>query len=240
MGKEKNKKNISQPNIILCEGDDTFYFIKGHLEYLQKNEAVFEKFQAFDFGGNKELPTFLSDDLPVKPGYDNITSIIIIRDSEDNFDSAVQEVKSALKKAGLPVPSEPNTIEQDDKIRVAFSLFPSLSNIKQNGTLEDLYIENLVEVGVNSVLDDIYAFLDDLKSKGRSFTWPHKTKLHTYFSVTNDYVTMKVGEATEAGAFDFECAKMNVLKELLKNIAMAKPIFPLAATSAADEAILKL
>jgi len=71
---------------------------------------------------------------------------------------------------------------------------------------------------VEQLLSDIYHFLEDLKSKGRTFKWLHKTKLHTYFSVTDDFVSKKIGQATKAGAFNFECVEMNLFKELLKSI----------------------
>ena len=101
-------------------------------------------------------------------------------------------------------------------------MFPSLSNNRRDGTLEDLYIENLKEKNVEQLLKDINSFLLELKSKGRRFTWFHKTKLHTYFSVTDDYVSKKIGQATIAGAFDFECDEMNMLKSLLKSIVCEK------------------
>ena len=218
MGREKNKKIIIKPNLILCEGEDTTQFIIIYLEYLQKREKYFESFMAFDFGGNDELPVFLSD-IQTYTGFDIAASITIIRDSEDNHSRAVQSIKSALTKSGFPVPQGPNKIARNDKIKAAFALFPSLSQTNRNGTLEDLYIENLVEDGAEYLLNNINYFLDELKSKGRVFNWFHKTRLYTYFSVTDKFVSKKIGQATEAGAFDFECAEMNSLKELLRNIA---------------------
>ncbi|MDR0294627.1 MAG: hypothetical protein LBH91_00305 [Prevotellaceae bacterium] len=219
MGKDKNKKVIDKPHLILCEGEDTTQFMIRFLEYLRKRETGFESFMAFDFGGIKELPIFLSEDLPRKPGYDIAVSMTIVRDAEENHSSAVQSIKSALANSGLPAPSEPNTIVQGDTMKVAFSLFPSLSKDDNSGTLEDLYISNLKEDGVEHLLNDINFFLDALKSKGRNFTWLHKTKLHTYFSVT-DFVSKTIGQATEAGAFNYECNEMNQLKELLRSIAL--------------------
>lgn len=227
MGKGKNKKVIKKPHLLLCEGEDTVQFMIQYLEYLQKNEKDFEDFVAFDFGGNEELPTFLSD-IRYYPGYEMVASMTIIRDSEKDHGRAIREVKSVLAKLGFPVPPGPNAIVHGDKpesivqnvdIKVAFSLFPSLSKNNRNGTLEDLFIENLKEDGIEHILNDINSFLEHLRSKGRKFTWLHKTKLHTYFSVTDDFVAAKIGEAAEWGAFDFECAEMNQLKELLRNIA---------------------
>ena len=46
----------------------------------------------------------------------------------------------------------------------------------------------------------------------------HKSVLYTYFSVTDKYTSSKLGEATKAGAFQFDCTEMNCLKNLLKEI----------------------
>jgi len=218
VGKEKNK-TISSPHLILCEGEDTTLFIIYYLKHLRNRESGFEDFLALNFGGNEELPTFLSD-LPNYPGYDIAESMTIIRDSEKDHQGSIQAVQSALKNAGFPVPAKPNTVARNNEMKAAFSLFPSLSENDLNGALEDLLINILKENGAKNLLNDIQFFLGDLKSKGRSFKWLHKSKLHTYFSVTNDFVAKKIGEATEAGAFDLECTEMNSLKELLTNITL--------------------
>ena len=88
MGKEKNKKIISKPHLILCEGEDATQFIIEYLEYLRRREKGFENFLALDFGGNEELPNFLFD-LQVYPGFDIVTSMTVIRDSEVDHDSAI-------------------------------------------------------------------------------------------------------------------------------------------------------
>jgi len=217
MGKEKNKKNINKSNLIMCEGEDTTQFIIKYLTYLQKSDVVFENFLALDFGGNEELPTFLLD-LPNYPGFDIVKTIIIVRDAECNHDDAVKSVKSALDKSIFPAPSKTGTIEQNGKIKLAFTLFPALSTSNRSGALENLYIENLNEIDAEAVIGDIRSFLCDLKAKDRKFIWYHKTMLHTYFSVTNDFVSMKIGQATEAGAFNFECDEMNMLKDLMYHI----------------------
>ena len=111
MGKEKNRKLIDRPHLIMCEGEDATQFIIQYLEYLRKREHGFEGFLAFDFGGNEELPDFLSD-IRLLPGFDIVESITIVRDSETNHNRAINKVKSALEKHGFPVPLKPNTIEK--------------------------------------------------------------------------------------------------------------------------------
>ena len=109
---------------------------------------MFEDFLVFDFGGNEELPIFLSD-IKVHPGFEIVESLTIVRDSETNFNSAINSIKSALERQGFPVPAIPNTIKQNDGFKIAFSLFPALSKDSRNGTLEDLIMENLSEDGAD-------------------------------------------------------------------------------------------
>ena len=214
MCKRYNRNEFTTPNIILCEGADTTFFVINYLEYLKNTEKDFEAFFAFDFFGNENLPNFL-EEIKRYSSYDMVKSILILRDSELSFSSSVQSVKSALSKNGYPVPSSSNEIAEDKNISVAFSLFPSLSRIEKNGTLEDLIINNLTEINVESVLNDVDSFLSRLQKKDRRFTWLHKSRLYTYFSVTDNYIALKLGEATKAGAFNFNCEEMKSLKDLL-------------------------
>ena len=214
MCKRRNRNEFTTSNIILCEGADTTFFTIYYLEYLQNTEKDFEAFFAFDFLGNENLPNFL-DEIKRYSNYDKVKSILILRDSELSFNSSVQSVKSALSKNGYPVPSSTNEIAEDENISVAFSLFPSLSKIEKSGTLEDLIINNLTEIDVEPVLNDVDGFLTGLQENNRRLTWLHKSRLYTYFSVTDNYITLKLGEATKAGAFNFECEEMKSLKELL-------------------------
>ncbi|MCL2167341.1 MAG: hypothetical protein FWH49_08670 [Clostridiales bacterium] len=221
MGKEQEKERIIKPNLILCEGKDPKFFIDHYLSYLLRTDKEFDGFQAISFGGNQELPRFLLE-FSTYPDFDQVVSIIVLRDAEDNFEVAVQAVQNALNKAGFPVPKEANAVANgivnSKNMKAAFSLFPSLSCKKADGTVEDLYWNNLKEEGIDWVKNEILTFLDTVCAQGRSMPRMHKTKLHSYFSVTDKYLTMKIGEATKAGAFDFECTEMLSLKELLLSI----------------------
>ena len=217
MNKRKNKNEFITPDAILCEGADATYFIIKYLEYLIKKNNEFESFCAFDFGGVEELSTFL-DEAKSYPGFDSVRSILILRDSELCFNSAVRSIQSALVNNGYPTPANPHEIAYNNTISVAYSLFPMLSKNGTSGTLENLILRNLKEEDVDVILNEVDGFIEKLNERGRSFSWPHKTKLHTYFSVTDRFVTMKLSEAVAAGAFNYECDEMNSLKELLTSL----------------------
>ena len=212
----KNKE-IKRPHLILCEGADATLFMIYYLNYLiENNESEFDNFQAVDFEGNENLPRFLQL-LKLSTNYNTIKSITIIRDAEKDHIAAKQSVSSALKNHGFSAPSQTNEIVQDDTRKIAFVLFPTLSETTEDGTLEDLYVKNLVE-SPDELIKDIDVFINGLKEKGHNIPRPHKSRLYTYFAVTDKFTSLKLAEAAQAGAFDFDCSEMNGLKKLLKKI----------------------
>ena len=70
------------------------------------------------------------------------------------------------------------------------------------------------------MLDEINLFICKLKDKElRSFPRKFKTRLHTYFSITDNYVSLKIGEAAKAGAFNWESPKLSPLKSFLYEVS---------------------
>jgi hypothetical protein len=46
--------------------------------------------------------------------------------------------------------------------------------------------------------------------------WPHKNRLHTYLSLTDSFVTCKLGEAAGNNAYNFDALELEPLKKLLQ------------------------
>ena len=92
-------------------------------------------------------------------------------------------------------------------------LFP-LNN--RAGTLEDLCLRILSENNNKNILSTIESFLDVMESSyGRSYHRKHKNKLHTYLSSSDKYVTMLLGIASSAGAFDWGSDELESFKSFL-------------------------
>ena len=81
-------------------------------------------------------------------------------------------------------------------------LFPTCDPAPGNGTLEDL----------------CHSFLTLLEKKGREFPRIFKNRLHTYLSTNDRYVSLKIGEAAPAGAFDWNNTSLNALRDFLSEI----------------------
>lgn len=217
---KKNNISIIKKHLIICEGEDAYRFLIPYLNSpeLSDHKEFSNDIQVLNFGGNEELTNYLGV-LLNSEGFDLVESLLIIRDAEKNSNTAIAQIKSSLSKVGLPVPSTPHEWLSNEKITIGFLLFPVLDHQATEGTLEDLCISILSEPKHAPILNAIDSFLQELKSSHeREFPHEFKTKLHTYFSITDRYVSLKIGEAANAGAFDWSNGKINKLKDFMLEI----------------------
>lgn len=215
----KTNHKIVKRHLILCEGRDEQEFLIVYLESsaLADFPMFSEEIQVMDFGGNEELPMKLKI-LKNTSGYREVESLLIIRDAERNPKQAVCQIQNALKQAELPVPDEVCQWS-GNRLKVAFLLFPTCDSTIKVGTLEDLCLSILSETAAASILDDIDQFLWSLEENHkRKFPHKFKTELHTYFSITDKFVSMKIGEAAKAGAFDWTSNRLAGLKKLILEV----------------------
>jgi len=206
------RKKIVKSYLLLCEGRDAERFLINYLESdaLAKDQRFYNEIQVLDFGGNENLGNFLMS-LKNMDKFDKVTSLAIIRDAEKDFNKACQEVSGSLKKCGF-VGSEKcgSWVHSDNGPSVGFILFP-LNN--SEGTLEDLCLRILAEKDIKEIISLIDNLLTTMESSfGRCYRRKHKNKLHMYLSSSDEYVTMPLGLASSAGAFDWNSGELEPLK----------------------------
>lgn len=209
------RKKIVKPYLLLCEGRDAENFLINYLESeaLARDQRFSNEIQVLDFGGNDDLDRFLMN-LKNMERFDQVTSIAIIRDAEKDFAKACSDVARSLRKSGIISPDGNGTWVNDDTgVNVGYLLFP-LNN--EAGTLEDLCLNILSESNIESILSLIDTFLTAMESTyGRSYHRKHKNRLHTYFSSSDEYVSMQLGLASKAGAFNWDSVYLEPLKKFL-------------------------
>lgn len=217
MASLKNKtEKIHKPYLIMCEGEDELRFLISFLNCSEVEDYPFfaNDVQVINFGGNEELPLKLNV-LKITPGFEQVKSLLILRDAEKDAQVAIRQIQNGLTKAGLPTPSEPGKWEGKN-LKTGFLLFPTCDTSVHEGTLEDLCLSILKEDASFEILTEIDTFLKLLEERHqREFRHEFKAKLHTYFSITDKFVGMKIGEAANAGAFDWNSVKLNSLKTFL-------------------------
>ena len=221
MAKRNEKEDkIERPHLIICEGLDAKLYMIWFLEALIRDSIIKDKmFQAMDAGGITNLPIFIKT-LPNLPNFDDIVkSIIIVRDSENNFKGANQSVQALLRKGGFAVPVEPCVVarpdENDRNIKTGYALFPKLDADSTNGTLEDLCLNTLIDQNKDMLMGIVEKAIESHSERFDKFKRPHKNKLHTFLSLTDKFVGLKIGESAKINAFDFQSEDVRPLKELL-------------------------
>ncbi len=220
MSRQKKKIAIRRKHLILCEGMDAFNFLVCYLnsDALKQNPFFSNKIEVLDFGGNEELSDFLNV-LKGLDGFSGVISLLIIRDAESSFANAVQQIKGALERNGYVVPEVCGSW-QTGMPKTCFLLFPSFGTDERPGTIEDLGMSILDEDIAETMLKKINDFMKHLEQDaGRKFPHRFKSQLYTYFSVTDKYVTLKLGEAAKAGAFDWTHPNLAPLKTCFDGMA---------------------
>lgn len=209
------RTQILKSYLLLCEGRDAEIFLINYLnsKAMAHDQRFSNEIQVLNFGGNDDLSIFLQN-LKNMDRFDRVTSLAVIRDAEKDYSKACREVSGSLEKCGFPSSKCCGTWVYDDTgLNVGFILFP-LNN--KAGTLEDLCLNILSEKDAENILFSIDAFLASMESShGRNYRRKHKNLLHTYLSSSNEYVTMPLGMASSAGAFDWGSTELEPLKDFL-------------------------
>ena len=122
-----------QPKLLLVEGRDEERFFPGLLNYLGISNV-----QIVSYGGTpnfqRNLRTFM-----VTEGFDQLSSIGIIRDADQSAASALQSIQAHLGNVGLPVPD--TFVAPTDAIpKISVFVMPNNSD---KGALEKLCLDSL-------------------------------------------------------------------------------------------------
>ncbi|WP_406037629.1 DUF3226 domain-containing protein [Succinimonas sp.] len=161
-------KSIVKNYIILCEGVDTVNFLLYYLcsKELDYDPRFADNIQLFNFGGITDLSLFIRNLMSME-NFDKVNTILIVRDAETDVDKAISSVKIALKKSQLPVPDNCNLWKRDEEnnIKVAFTLMPMCSSNPTTGALEDLCWNILANDPRHEMRTDVTSFVSRMKEK---------------------------------------------------------------------------
>lgn len=212
-------KRILKSYVILCEGIDAQKFLISYLnsEALKYDKRFGNNIQVLNFEGITQLGTYILN-LKNMDGYEIIKQLLVVRDAETSVQSAIDSIQHAFTVSGLPVPNKCNKWESDDRMKTAFSLFPLCSSNPSPGALEDLCWYILNNDDSCEMRNEINEFVRKVKEKYHSIvSHEHKSRLHTFFSVNERLVSLKIGESADAKAFDWNSPKLNSLKTIIED-----------------------
>jgi hypothetical protein len=193
---------MGKTKLLFAEGtDDKLFFI-----WLLEKLSI-EDIHVLVFNGIDKLTKFLEQTIGFNEGWDEITSILIARDSEESSEAAISSITHSLKKNGLidsPIKQAFEFFEHEAK-KIGIVLFPGFDETGElcdSGTLEHLCIKIFKEKDAAKDADE---YIKDFQEKHKvSFSRIHKNKLHGAFSFTNEYVGFKLAEVMNAGGYDID------------------------------------
>jgi hypothetical protein len=203
---------IEHKKVLLVEGLDEVVFFEALCKKIKINDI-----QIIETGGKDkfklEFPIILN-----ACGFENVTSIVIIRDADESFNSAVSSVQYQLEKYQLPVPSNHAEFLTNKRITAGFFIMPGNED---NGMLENLVLESVNNHPVKLCSDD---YINKLKKKltepDCNFKFPrneHKARLFAYLAGMEKFIP-SLGMAAKKGYFNLESSALDEIKSFLMKI----------------------
>ena len=206
-------KTINNEKLILAEGVDDCNFLCSLLSKKRIDNIQISKFE-----GVNNLTNHLKA-IKMVDGFDNVTSILIFRDSENSTESACQSVNSSLTRTAIITTDiTPFTINYQNNRKIGFALFPGFDEngiLYKCGTIEQLCLRLFRE---KPAIEKVKTYIDDFQSKADKFKKPHKNELHAVFSFTDKFVGCKIGETATKGGFDFDSPHLSPFLKMIKEM----------------------
>lgn len=215
-------KEFTKPKLVLGEGIDEWAIFRAIL----KHQQIEAQIEAEQFQGKNRIVEGLNG-ICKRPGFHNVTSLIVTRDADFLADpqappekvvqAAFQSVCHALRAAKLPVPSQPFVMETGDiqgaEFRIGVFIFPGQN---QPGMLEDLCFAATNDPAANCV-DALWTciaekFPDGSRTHSRE-AFP-KARIHAWLA-TRPKPDQRLGEASLNGDIDFNHTAFDDFKRLL-------------------------
>lgn len=206
---------IRQPKLLIVAGNHERDFFTAWLKVLGLTDI-----QVMPIGGKTLLRDNLASLVKQRPFLDGfVSSIVVVRDADDNPAGAFASVCDALQQVGLPVPTRCLEMTRGRVPDVAIVIVPAES---QTGALEELLIET---VSGDPAVALATAFIDHAitalqASRYREPTPIHrlgKAKVHAFLA-TFPEPDRDLGKAALAGVWQYEHKALTALVKILQEM----------------------
>lgn len=199
-----------KPVLLLIEGADAFYFVLS--QFLKKGNE-FAAIHLYDFGSISELKLQM-ETLFKAPGFKEcIKAVGVMRDAEDNANSATSSVREAFESVGIEAPASAGEIRRGAPA-CGFYLFPDNAN---PGCLENACLN---AYGNPEDVQCAKAFLDCAERGDKSPNWQAKTLVHALIAI-GDKPELTLGDSAKTGLWNPQSHGLVRIKSFLQNLCDA-------------------
>ena len=211
--------NGSTPNrLLLVEGNDDLRFFQEFARYIGTSELEISSYH-----GKFNLGNDLSNRVR-SAGFQAVSSLGIVRDADESSRSAFDSVVGSLQRANLPVPNAPIIPTEHNGLRISVLIVPPGDD---EGELEDVCLRSVE--GYRD-MECVESYINCLQNTGPPIASNRlaKARLHSYLAIgpvhENDgnalrmRPALRLGEAAEAGLWDWSSPAFQELAEFLRGL----------------------
>lgn len=193
---------------ILVEGKDDLHLVR---ELLKARSLP--PVQVRPYGGVDNLRRFLAG-LVRTPDFENVTSLGVLRDADQDAAAAFRSVQGALKENGIEPPREPGLPEDHEAHgrtrRVGVLVVPEAGP----GMLENVLCQTFADQPVGACVED---FVSCLVGSGIDLRNEAKTRVHAYLS-TRERPGASTGVAAAQGAWDLHHSALDLIADFVRAV----------------------
>ena len=205
----KASKEITEKKLLLVEGNDEVVFFGALLDSKGASGIQIE-----ESGGKSQFAAKLGA-IKNTPGFDNVQSMAVIHDADNNVDGSFQRIQDALKKHGFKAPEGKGLFAQGSP-KVGVFLIP---DNKSAGMLESLCLSAVKSKEVIECVDSFMRCVNTA-AKNKIYKEPrniHKARLRAFLAAM-EKDTPSLGLAAEKGYLDLNSEKLQPLLNFLKKL----------------------
>lgn len=161
---------ITQPRLLIVEGDDEVNFFQSFLDYLGIDDVQIQA-----LGGIRQFRTKFKAVVSAR-GFSEVQSLAVVRDADKNAQAAFQSIRSVLQTNGLS-PSNSPGVSGNTLPKVTIHIIP---NNQDDGMLENLCLESVADDPAMSCVHDFIGCIS-----GKFDNIPHeeaKATVRTYLT----------------------------------------------------------
>jgi hypothetical protein len=196
---------IKQSKILVVEGMDEELFFSAIVKNLN-----LQGIQILGIGGKTKIRPNLKA-LQISPNFSIVTSSGIIRDADDNANSAFQSVCSALENAGFPQPSQSgHTVGISPTVSVLI-----LPDGQSPGMLEDVCLQSIVTHPILPCINQYLACVEGATSVLPSNI--SKAKIHAYLAAQSS-PGKRLGESASTNYWQLTDQAFNGISQFLRSL----------------------
>lgn len=209
-----DKENtIYKTKLLLVEGNHDKDFFQAWLQKLGIDEI-----QVMQYEGKTKLNNYFVP-LVKQSAFPSVTSLVVVRDADDNPNGAFQSVSHTLAKNGLPIPPAAWILRQDKKPKTGIVLMPRPN---ATGALEELLMETvqsdpLAEKAHKYIQNAVETLNANNTRKPPPVHRCGKAKTHAYLA-TFEEPDKDPGKAAWAGYWDFSHPALEPLLQILRQM----------------------